>query len=199
VVRCPAHVRDARPGDASALIEVWATLTAAGGASVTEAADAAARIATDPDQRLLVAVVDERVVAAVHLARAALSPIHTEQAVQLSHLHVLEGYRRHGVGRALLEAAVSWAEDGHIEHVLAAATVSDREANRFMTRLGLTQVAVLRGATVGALRAKLPVHPPVAAVVGHRSVRGVGQVLAQRRSLRRSQRRAQRGAESPAG
>ena len=191
MVRCPAHVRDARPGDASALVEVWAALTAAAGSPTAEAAAAAVRIAAEPGQPRHDAVVDDKGVGAVHLARAPLSPIHAEQAVHLSHLHVLEGYRRHGVGRALLEAAVSWAEDTHTEHVLAAASVSDREANRFMTRLGLTQVAVLRGATVTALRAKLPVHPPVAALVGHRSTRGVGQVLARRRSQRRSQRRAQ--------
>lgn len=190
MVRCPAHVRDARPDDASALVEVWAALTATAGSPVAEAAAAAVRIAADPDQRLLVGLVDGRLVGAVHLVRAPLSPIHAEQAVHLSHLHVLEGYRRHGVGKALLEAAVSWAEETHTEHVLAAASVSDREANRFMTRLGLTQVAVLRGATVSALRGKLPLQAPAAALVGHRSTRGVGQVLARRRSLRRAQSRA---------
>jgi hypothetical protein len=58
-----------------------------------------------------------------------------------------------------------------------------------MARLGLGQVAVLRGATVAGLRAKLPVEPPAAARVGARSSRTVGQVIVQRRSLRRAQAR----------
>jgi hypothetical protein len=73
--------------------------------------------------------------------------------------------------------------------VIAAAAVASRDANRFMARLGLGQIAVVRGAPVAALRAKLPVDPPAAARVGSRSSRTAGQVLVQRRSMRRAQRR----------
>jgi GNAT superfamily N-acetyltransferase len=121
--------------------------------------------------------------------RAPLSPVHAETAVYVLHLHVIEALRRHGVGHALLEATVSWAEEEDSPHVVAAASVGSRDANRFMARLGLTQVAVVRGATTAALRAKLPVEPPAAARVGRRSNRNVGQVLAARRSLRRAQAR----------
>jgi hypothetical protein len=48
---------------------------------------------------------------------------------------------------------------------------------------------VVRGATVAAMRAKLPLEPPAVARVGTRNHRTVGQVLVQRRSLRRSQGR----------
>jgi hypothetical protein len=58
-----------------------------------------------------------------------------------------------------------------------------------MARLGLGQMAVVRGASTAALRAKLPVETPAAARVGSRTHRSVGHVLAQRRSLRRAQRR----------
>jgi hypothetical protein len=86
-----------------------------------------------------------------------------------------------------MEAAVAWAEEKETAHVLVAAAVGSRDANRFMARLGLGPIAVVRGATVTSLRAKMPVEPPAAARVGRRSSRTVGQVLAQRRSLRRSQ------------
>jgi hypothetical protein len=86
-----------------------------------------------------------------------------------------------------MEAAVTWAEETEIHYMLAAAHVASRDANRFMARLGLLQVAALRGAAICALRAKLPVEPPAAARVGTRSARGVGQVLAARRSMRRAQ------------
>jgi GNAT superfamily N-acetyltransferase len=194
--RCPVHVRDASPDDAGALVQVWAGLASrsctreAQPSPVVEAAAAAARIAALPDQRLLVGVLDGTVVGAVHLILAPLSPIHTEQAVHLSHLHVLPEFRKHGVGKAMVEAALDWAEDTDAPHLLAAASAGSRDANRFMSRLGLTQVAVLRGALVSTLRSKLPVHPPAAACVGNRNSRSVGQVIAQRRSMRRAQSRA---------
>jgi GNAT superfamily N-acetyltransferase len=219
VFRSPVHVRDAAPDDAPALVEVWsgpadrhadgpadhpadnsanhpADHPAGRGADLDtsgrahhEAVSSVARIAADPDQRLLVAVIDDQVVGATHLLRAPLSPIHAEAAVYVMHLQVLDHHRRHGVGRALLEATVTWAEEKDTSHVVAAAAVASRDANRFMARLGLAQIAVVRGATVPALRAKLPVEPPAAARVGSRSHRNVGQVLVQRRSLRRARTR----------
>lgn len=192
--RKPVHVRDATPEDADALLEIWAGFAArqpvdrdSSPSPRAEAASATARIAADPDQRLLVAVLDEQVIGAVHLLRAPLSPVHAEQAIHMSHLNVLESFRRHGVGRTLIEAAVSWAEEKDSSHVFAAASVSSRDANRFMARLGFAQIAVVRGATVSTLRAKLPVEPPAGARVGARNHRNVGQVLAQRRSMRRAQ------------
>jgi GNAT superfamily N-acetyltransferase len=194
VFRNPVHIRAASPDDAAALVEVWGTGRAAGHDShegfapvLHEAAAAVARIAADPDQRLLVAFMEEQVAGAVHLARAPLTPIHGDSAVYVSHLQVLDRCRRHGVGRALVEAAVSWAEEKNTAHLLAATAVSSRDANRFMARLGMGQIAMIRGATVTALRAKLPVDPPAVARVGTRSHRSVGQVLVQRRSRRRSQ------------
>jgi GNAT superfamily N-acetyltransferase len=195
VLRNSLNVVDALPEDAAALVEVWGGLTArgTGGApkphATQEAAAAIASIAADPDQRLLVARIDDRVAGAVHLARGALSPVHSDTAIYVMHLQVLEDFRRHGVGHALMEATVTWAEEKNTAHVVAAASVNSRDANRFMARLGLAQMAVVRGAATAALRAKLPVEPPAAARVGTRNHRSVGHVLAQRRSLRRAERR----------
>jgi ribosomal protein S18 acetylase RimI-like enzyme len=188
--RNPVHIREATPDDADVLIEVWShTQDRGGSADRDEAAASVARIAADPDQRLLVAHTEDRVAGAVLLARAALSPVHSDTAVYVLHLHVVEELRRRGVGRALMEAAVTWAEEKDTSHIVATAAVGSRDANRFMARLGLGQMAVTRGATVAAMRAKLPVEPPAAARVGSRSHRSVGQVLVKRRSLRRSQTR----------
>lgn len=189
--RYPVQVRDAVPEDAAALVEVWQDLRRtstdrADNAAVTEAANALARIAADPDERLLVAVVDDEVVGVAHLLRAGISPLHTEMAVHVTHLHVLDGHRRHGVGKALMGAAVSWAEEKDTGHVLAAASVSSRDGNRFMARLGLSPIATVRGASVPALRAKLPVEPPPGAMVTSRHHRSVGQVIARRRQQRRA-------------
>lgn len=187
--RCAVNVRDAEPGDVDQLRELLASVPTRAGEDVrpAEAAAAVAAIAVDPDQRLLVAEADRQVVGVVHLVRAPLSPLQSGTAVHVLHLHVLDELRRHGVGRALMEATLSWAEEKESSHVLAAASVGSRDANRFMARLGLGQVAVMRAATVATLRAKMPVEPPAAARVGPRNHRSVGQVLAQRRSLRRAQ------------
>ena len=188
--RCPVHVRDAEPRDAAELRELLGSASSRPGdegSRPAEAAAAVASIAVDPDQRLIVAEDNGRVVGVAHLVRAPLSPLGGGTAVHVLHLNVRAELRRHGVGRALMEATVSWAEEKESSHVVAAASVASRDTNRFMARLGLTQVAVMRAATVSSLRAKMPVEPPAAARVGSRSHRNVGQVLAQRRSMRRSQ------------
>jgi GNAT superfamily N-acetyltransferase len=199
VFRTPVQVREANPGDADALALVWGPhpdrpADGAGpddGLRLAQEADASvARIAADPDQRLLVAAIDDVVAGAVHLTRGQLSPVRGEDAVFVIHLHVIDRFRRHGVGRALIEASVTWAEEKEIPHVIVAASVSSRDANRFMARLGLGQIAIVRGATTAALRAKLPVDPPVAARVGTAGPhRNVGAVLARRRSMRRMRAR----------
>ncbi len=189
VFRSPVHVRDATPEDVDALVEVWGTersTTRDPDPAEQEASASLARIAADPDQRLLVATIDETVAGAVHLMRAALSPITAETAVYVLHLQVRQEVRRHGVGRALMEATVTWGEEKGTSHVVAAASSASRDANRFMARLGLAQIAVVRGSTVAAMRAKLPVDPPAAARVAARNHRTVGQVLVQRRSMRRA-------------
>ena len=192
--RTPVLVRDAGPDDIDSLLEVWA---ARGSERVpaspvrTDALSSVARIAADPDQRILVAVVDEQVAGAVHLVRAPVSPVHSDSAVYVLHLQVADGFRRHGVGRSFMEAAVSWAEEKDSSHVVAAASAGSRDANRFMARLGLGPTAMVRAASVASLRAKLPLEPPAVARVGTRgtSHRTVGQVIVQRRSLRRARDR----------
>ena len=57
---------------------------------------------------------------------------------------VVTDHRRRGVGKALVEAAVTWAEELGIGHVATAAASGSREANRFMARLALGPQAVLR-------------------------------------------------------
>lgn len=194
--RQPVHVRDATADDAPALLRIWSEFARPGqgdrpgaAGTRTDADTAIARIDADPDQRLLVAVYGETVVAAAHLTCSYVSPIHRESTVHLTHLHVLEEFRRHGAGKALIGAAVTWAEERGASHVLAAASVQSRDANRFMARLGLSQFAMVRSASVATLRARMPVEPPAAAMVTSRNHRSVGQVLAQRRSQRRARAR----------
>ena len=191
MVRGPVQVRQATPEDVADLVEVWGSgrLGYDGAADPHEAAASLARVCADPDQQVLVAYVEGHVAGAVHLSRAPVGPLHSDAAVFVGHLQVLERWRRHGVGRAFVEVAVSWAEEKGTDHVITAATPSSRDANRFLARLGFAQLVMLRAATVSTLRARLPVETPAAARLGARSHRSVGQVLVQRRSMRRAQTR----------
>jgi N-acetylglutamate synthase-like GNAT family acetyltransferase len=191
LARCPVLVRDAAPDDVDALRDLLATVSIRGPEEPRRDDEraAVANIALDPDQRLIVAALAGVVVGVAHLVRAPLSPLQTETAVHVLHLNVRGDQRRHGIGHALLEATVTWAEEKDSSHVLVAASATSRDTNRFMARLGLGQVALMRIAAVPTLRSRLPVETPAAARVGSRSSRSVGQVIAQRRSQRRAQAR----------
>ena len=135
------------------------------------------------DQRIVVAEYDGKFAGAVHLEHTTMSAINREPVVRALSPHVLAPYRRHGVGTALMEAAVTWAEELGIAHVATAAVAGSRDANRFMARIALGPYAVLRVATTHAVRSRLSAHRrPASAGNG----RQLTQVLAARRSLRRS-------------
>lgn len=185
--RQPLLVRDAVPDDGVDLVQLW---TEAGypvdppDCGSQELAGALAQIAADPEQRIVVGEYDGKVVAALHMRRAPIGPLTREDAVHTSYLAVLSDFRRHGYARAMLEAAVSWAEEKDSPRITAITTSNSRDTNRFLARLGLSTLATLRVAPTAGLRMRLA--PPARS---HGS-RAIGKVLAERRSLRRSTERA---------
>ena len=185
MARCALTVRDASPEDAADLIALWGDADRAIDTSPDghrEAAVALAQIVADPDERLVVGLVDDQVVAALHMRRGPIGPLTTETAVHTTHLLVMPAFRRHGFAKALLECAVAWAEEKDVPHVSAFVASSSRECNRFLARLGLATVATIRVAPTSALRMALSRSGPRAATA---SSRQLGQVLARRRSMRR--------------
>ena len=188
--RVPLVVRDADVEDASALLALWQDLPELvpepgidGGGDDAAVAAAVARMATDPRHRLMLAVLDGRVIGSAFLRIGVATPLEQEPAVFVTHLQVDPQYARHGAGSGLLEAGLTWAEEHRIDRFLVATTV-DREANRFLARLGLTQVAVLRGGSVPVLRARLPQDLSTVARNNRRMSRQVGQIVAARRFQR---------------
>ena len=182
--RLAPQIRDAVPEDAVELLDLWA-MTARTGVKAPRAREDAesslANIAADPDERLLVAVVEDKVVAAMKLSRGQVSPLVLDSAVHTSFLLVLPQFRRHGFGHALMDVALTWAEEKDISQVTAI-TDANRETNRFFARLGLTTVGTVRHSSVAGLRKKLNVER------GHTGGnRHLVEVLAQRRSMRRRQ------------
>ncbi len=183
--RSPVVVRDVDVDDAEALQAIWVDFAtepsrpSRPNASLDQIRRAIERLVTEPSERLLVAVSDDTPVGVAHLRRAPLSPIHDEAAVHVGYLHVLSGHRRRGVGKLLLDSAVAWAEEKDSSHIVASVAANARDANRFLARLGLSQVAVVRASTVAQLRNKLT-------AVGAKSQ--TSNVVAVRRLMRSSRR-----------
>ncbi|MGH3362779.1 MAG: GNAT family N-acetyltransferase [Nocardioides sp.] len=143
-------------------------------------------------ERLVIAEYDGEVAGAVHLRATTLTPVNLEPVVLAVSPHVFPAFRRHGVGRVLMEAAVAFAEERGIDHVASAAVAGSRDANRFMARLALGPHAVLRLAHTQVMRSKLSAQAPVMGRPSRNGGRQLTHVLAARRSLRRSR------AETPA-
>lgn len=180
------EIRDARPEDAADMLRLWSE--AATGAPeeptprpVEDAVAALAQMAADPDERFLVGFYEGEMVAALHLRRSAISPLHTDMAVHTSYMLVRPDHRKHGFARALLDAAVSWAEEKDVGHLTAITSGRSRDTNRFLARLGLAPVATIRVANTGLLRRKLT--PEAIRPLDAR--RNLGRVLAQRRTIQR--------------
>jgi GNAT superfamily N-acetyltransferase len=170
-------LRDATLADVEHLAELWHPfLRRAADEHLGDLATAIERAADQPGERLVVAEYDGSFAGAVFLRAATYSPVNPEPVLQVHNAAVVDDHRRRGIGKALMEAAVTWAEELGIGHVATAAASGSREANRFMARLALGPQAVLRMAPTPAVRAKL---------VGRcQGGRQVTQVLAVRRSLR---------------
>jgi GNAT superfamily N-acetyltransferase len=201
----PVQVRDANEGDASALSTLWFDLVARPGADAPSdppevvAAKAVLRFSEDETGRIIVAELDGAIVGCGFMRVGVASPLDEGRVVHLSHVQVAPGFGRLGVGSALIEATLTWAEKRGIQSVVTSVPSSHREANRFLARLGMAPVASLRGGSVAALRARLPHDPSVVARQSSRMGRNVGQVVAARRSQRRARSRAQSPVPLPDG
>jgi predicted N-acetyltransferase YhbS len=187
--RHAVSMRQATAGDVPFLVELWSTLLRRADRQdqvhdleiiVKEAAESAER-------RLLVAEYDGEPAGAVLLRVMPLTPLNPEPTVQAMAPHVTPSFRGKGIGSALMEAAVLWAEELGIGHITTAAPAGSRSGNRFMARLSLGPQAVLRASSTPLVRAKLTALQPATARITDRVAgrRNLGQVLAARRQMTR--------------
>lgn len=133
-----------------------------GGAPATGAARYAGRyeaLLADPDARVLLGCFGCQPAGMALLTVGPASSLVDTPAVHVSHLVVSRDVRKRGLGRALLAASVTFAEERGLEHVAIAAQPGDREANRYFARLGFAPVAVRRLAPTALLRRQLG-QPP---------------------------------------
>jgi GNAT superfamily N-acetyltransferase len=164
--------------DAPFLAGLWGDVMrrADGAEHVTDLELVVKQAIESPEERIVVVEYDGSPAGAVYLRLTTISPLNLEPAVQAIHPRVLDDFRRHGVGKALMEAAATFAEENGVLLVATAVQSGSRDANRFMARLGLAPMATYRAAPTSLLRSR--VSPPRGADRGH------VRVLAARRSRR---------------
>ncbi|MDQ1715923.1 MAG: hypothetical protein QOC60_1868 [Frankiaceae bacterium] len=165
--RTAIRIRQAVVGDVAELVELWTQLQDSARdpllsrARPTEpAADLAARrllsLVGNPLARVVVAEDRTgRIVGMALLAAEQFGEFFEVAAVHLSHLVVHTDHRRRGVGRALLSAAATYAEESGVEQMVVSVPPSLREAHRFFARLGFVPLVSRRVATVAVLRRRL--------------------------------------------
>ena len=176
--RSLVSLREATLADAEHARRALAALPAPGSdEQLHDLATAIEQLGDRPGERLVVAEYDGDLRrGSVPQGRAPYSPINPEPVLQVHNAAVVPAFRRRGIGKALVESAVTWAEELGIGHVATARVVRLARGQPVHGAPALGPQAVLRMAPTPAVRAKLTPRNP--------SGRQVTQVLAVRRSLR---------------
>lgn len=184
--RASVTLRSAGPDDAGSLVELWRDVMRRGTEreQLAELDALLTRIQDAADERVVVAEQDGRVAGAVHLLATTMSAINSEPVVQALSPHVHPQFRGRGIGIALMEAAVAFAEERGIGHVASAASSGSRDSNRFFARLSLAPHAVLRIAPTHGVRQRLTLARPSLSLASQSSNRHIDRVLAMRRVRR---------------
>lgn len=188
--RMQVELREAQPDDALFLAELWSDSLRRTDAQ-EQVADLETIIkgaAASPELAVLIAEYDGVPAGAVYLRLATVSPLNLEPTLQMFSLTVAQAFRRKGIGHALLDGAVSFAEEAGAPLLATAASSASRDGNRFLARLGFGPQAVWRVALVPTVRAKLTALLPVSQ--RRRPASRTSLVLAARRSMRRAQAEA---------
>jgi GNAT superfamily N-acetyltransferase len=156
-------VRDASEDDLPELLEMWADLRGVTGRldrtapppTVEGARRRLREVAASEDCRLVVASIDGEVAGFALLTAQPFAPLFDARSMHVHYLTVRPGFRRSGVGHALMGAATTWAEELGCDHVTTSVYPQLREVNRFYARLGLSPVVTRRTAPTALLRRRL--------------------------------------------
>ncbi|MGA8847794.1 MAG: GNAT family N-acetyltransferase [Nocardioides sp.] len=185
--RSQVVLREAVRGDAPFLAELWASSLRRPEVErrLSDVHTILDHALSSPAQQVLIAEYDDIAAGAVLLEVGTVSSLNLEPTVRVLSPSVAPSLQRRGVGKALMDAALAFAEEQGIATLATAVGSGARESNRFMARLALSPMATYRVAPVAAVRARLRGQRPGAL----RSVTGGRQttrVVAARRSMRRS-------------
>jgi GNAT superfamily N-acetyltransferase len=158
-MRSCARVRVAEHRDVEALAQL-ADATAVPAARLKVHPDRRRRYAelVGLSDRVMLVAVDERteqVVGVVVGVEGEVGALTAVPAMIVNHLVVDSTFRKRGVGRALLAGIVRNADERGIEQVVVSVSTGDRDANRYLARLGFTPLVVRRIASTNSLRRSL--------------------------------------------
>ena len=202
--RAPIVLRDATREDAAALINLWSECAETSRdegvdvlssavlwrePGVAEAAAALELNLASPDRRIIVALVDGDIVGAVVCDVNTITPLNLTRVLVVTELRVLQALRRKSIASTLLSAAANYGEEFNCEVVATLAPANSREPNRFLAKLGFSQVSVLRVTQASMLRSKLSSKAT--------NSRDTGKLIAVRRTLRRRQLNSRRLSNTP--
>lgn len=192
--RPPIVLREADREDAAGLITLWRECTdtsrdegidtVAATAlwqepGVAEAAAALELNLSGTGKRIYVALLEGDIVGAVVCILTTTTPINLTRVLVVTELQVLPRFRRRSVASMLLAAAAKFGEEFNCEVVAAMSPAHSREPNRFLTKLGFSQVAVVRATQASMLQSKFSTKAT--------NSRDTGKLIAVRRTLRRRQ------------
>lgn len=185
MTRATVMLRTAVVEDAVVLRELWADMLrpAPEPDQVKDLVEVIETAAADPDARVVVAEIDGQLVGAVHLRCAPTTALNRDLMVRAFAPYVLPDHQRRGVGAALMDSAVTFAEERGIAYVGSTALASSRDANRFLARLAMAPRAVFRVTHTHSLRQRLAASRPSRGS-GSTSNRHIDKVLAVRRGRR---------------
>ncbi|MGJ9423323.1 N-acetyltransferase family protein [Aeromicrobium sp. CF3.5] len=193
-------VRDTVVEDAAELIGLWDECGRDGGdgdlesllpaaswrdPQVAEAAAALSLNMQDPTRRMIVALIEGQIVGATVCSLSTLTPITLARVLLVTEIQVSPRFRRRSVAATLLSSVAAYGEEHDCQVVVAAIPVHAREPHRYLTKLGFSQVAVVRAIAATRLQSRL------SGKTAHS--RDTGKLIAMRRTLRRRQ-----GEDSPA-
>lgn len=159
------RVRIAEPSDIPALVALAESAKVAGpmfpgrASSDDRCEQLAERFAAilDSERRTAFAAFNEadELLGLVVVLEDEVAPIDPTPMLQVGHLMIGTGVQHDAIGRALLAAVVRLADERKIEHVVASAMYTSRDANRYLARLGFAPVAIRRIASTSVLRRSL--------------------------------------------
>ena len=184
MTRPPVDVRQAGPGDADDLLGLWVQARAevqGAGRPLLGPVPELLRprlvdtLARRGDVHILLARWEGRPAGFALVRVGQLLPVLEGDCVQLEHLFVSAGLRRHGIAKALLAGVAGLAERSGADQILSGAPPSAREVHRFLARLGFTPLVLRRVVATSTLRRRL---------AGESKRSALEDLLSRRRSLR---------------
>lgn len=189
MARLIVRVRDAAPDDIDVLLSFAARVLDSGetvegaarspmvrlaeGVMGHQLRERYARLLADREHRVVLAESDQGAPVGVAVFSVdMISALLAVPVVYVSHVIVPGLERDRAVGRALVDAATTFAEEIGAEHVIVGLNPGGRESNRFFARLGFTPLIMRRIASVPTLRRSLTdVQVPTQRTLGSRLAR----------------------------